>query len=25
MMSTAGSISYHCSLHPTMTGSLTVQ
>ncbi len=24
-MSTAGSVSYHCSIHPSMVGSLTVQ
>ena len=25
MLSTAGSFPYHCSIHPTMVGSLTVQ
>ena len=25
MMTTAGSFPYHCSIHPTMVGSLTVQ
>ncbi len=24
-MSTAGSVNYHCALHPSMVGSLTVQ
>jgi plastocyanin len=24
-MTTAGSIAYHCTIHPTMVGSLTVQ
>lgn len=25
MMSTAGNIAYHCSIHPTMVGTLAVQ
>jgi plastocyanin len=25
MMNTAGSVPYHCAIHPTMTGTLTVQ
>lgn len=25
MMSTAGSFAYHCAIHPSMTGTLTVQ
>jgi plastocyanin len=25
MMTTAGAFAYHCVIHPTMTGSLTVQ
>jgi plastocyanin len=25
MMSTAGAYAYHCAIHPTMTGSVTVQ
>jgi plastocyanin len=25
MMSTAGSFAYHCAIHPTMIGTLTVQ